>query len=98
MTQYVNLAVSQLATETDESVTMPTCVPQEDIFLSLVHVALNIRRDLMKSPGHEGFGIFEQYAIDCIPDSLFMSLPLLFGSQKVLDGRCCLSVKVLFME
>ena len=86
-TQYVNLAVSQLATETDELLTMPTYAPHEDIFLSLVHVALKIRGDLMEAPGHQGFGICEQHATDCVPDSLFMFLRLLFGGQKLLDGE-----------
>jgi hypothetical protein len=86
-TKYANLAVSQLATETDELHTMPTYEPHEDIFLSLVHVALKIHGDLMEAPGHQGFGICEQDAIDCVPDSLFMFLRLLFGGQKLLDGE-----------
>ena len=86
-TQYVNLAVSQLATETDELLTMPTYAPHEDIFLSLVHVALKIRGDLMEAPGYPGFEICEQHATDCVPDSLFMFLRLLFGGQKLLDGE-----------
>ena len=86
-TQYVNLAVSQLATETDELLTMPTYAPHEDIFLSLVHVALKIRGDLMEAPGYQGFGICEQHATDCVPDSLSMFLRLLFGGQKLLDGE-----------
>ena len=76
-----NLAVSQLL------LTMPTYEPNEDIFLFLVHVALKIRGDLMEAPGHRGFGISEQDAIDCVPDGLFMFLRLLFGGKKLLEGE-----------
>ena len=31
--------------------------------------------------------ICEQHATDCVPDSLFMFLQLLFGGQKLLDGE-----------
>ncbi len=53
-TKYANIAVSKLANEsaeTDDLLTMPTYQQHEDIFLSLVHVALKIRGDLMEKPG-----------------------------------------------
>ena len=89
-TKYANIAVSKLANEsadTDDLLTMPTYKPHEDIFLSLVHVALKIRGDLMEKPGLEGLGVSEQDAIDCVPDSLYMFLRLLFGGQKLLQGE-----------
>lgn len=49
-TKFANVAVSKLANEraeTDDLLTVPTYEPHEDTFLSLVHVALKIRRDLM---------------------------------------------------
>ena len=49
----------------------------------MVHTALKIQADLLNKPGHDGFNISE--AIDCIPDSLYMFLRLLFGGQKVLE-------------
>ena len=42
--------------ETEEDI-LPQYVPQDDIFLSLVHVALKIRGDIMESPGHKGFSV-----------------------------------------
>ena len=53
-TKFANVALSKLANEradTDDLLTMPRYEPQEDIFLSLPHVALKIRRDLMDEPG-----------------------------------------------
>ena len=66
---------------------MPTYEPHEDIFLSLVHVALKIRGDLMEEPGLQSLSVSEQDAIDCVPDSLYMFLRLLFGGQKLLLGE-----------
>ena len=61
--------------ETEE--TLPQYVPQDDIFLSLVHVALKIRGDMMQTPGHKGFSVSEDQAIPCIPDNLYMLLRLI---------------------
>jgi len=69
--------------ETEE--TLPQYVPQDDIFLSLVHVALKIRRDMMETSGHKGFSVSEDEAIPCIPDSLYMLLRLIFGGQEALE-------------
>jgi len=53
--------------------------------MSLVHVALKIRGDLLDTPGHKDFSVSEDEAIDCVPDSLYMLLRLIFGGQKVLE-------------
>ena len=57
---------------------MPKFEP-EDIFLSLVHVALKLRRDLLEKPGHAGFEVSEEKAMNCIPESLYMFLKILYG-------------------
>lgn len=54
--------------------------------MSLVHVALKIRGDLLDTPGHKDFSVSEDEAIDYyVPDSLYMLLRLSFGGQKVLE-------------
>ena len=85
-TNYVqeaaNTAVQQM-TEIED--TMPQYVPGDDIFLSLIHVALKIRKDLMETPGHKGFSVSEDEAIPCVPDSLYMLLKLIFAGQEALE-------------
>ena len=44
--------------------------PPEDDFLSLIHVALKIRRELIDTPGHQGFEVSDEVAVSCLPDSL----------------------------
>ena len=43
--------------------TTPHYKPQENDFLSLIHVALKRRRELMDTPGHQGFDDSEEAAI-----------------------------------
>ena len=88
--KFANVALSKAANkraDTDDLLTRPRYEPQEDIFLSLVHVALKIRRDLMEEPGLQSLNVSGQDAIDFVPESLYMFLRLLFGSQKPLHGE-----------
>ena len=64
----------------DDSLTMPTYKP--DKFPSMVHTA-----DLFNTPGQNGFNISENEAIDCIADSLYVFLQLLFGGQEVFEEK-----------
>jgi hypothetical protein len=83
---YQPLAVLQMMQDEDSAdPTSPQYVPQGDIFLSLVHVALKIRDDRMDTPGHKGFSVTENDAMQCIPDSLYMLLRLIFGGQDALS-------------
>ena len=41
----------------------------------------------MAKSGHEGFGVTEEAAIACIPDSLYMFLRLLFGGSCQLEAE-----------
>ena len=71
-TKFANFAVSKLNNEkadTDDLLTMPIYEPQEDICLSLLHVALEICRDLMEESGLQSLTVSEDDAIDCVPDS-----------------------------
>ena len=43
--------------------TTPHYKPQENDFLSLIHVALKRRRELMDTPGHQGFDDSKEAAI-----------------------------------
>ena len=69
-TKYQNTTVLQMKDVQETEETLPQYVPQDDIFLSLVHVALKIRKDMMETSGHKGFSVSEDEAIPCIPDSL----------------------------
>ena len=85
-TKYQPTVVLQMMEDKDvDDTTLPQYVPQDDIFLSLVHVALKIRGDMMETPGHKGFSVTEDDAIRCIPDSLYMLLRLIFGGQEALS-------------
>eukprot|EP00112_Aurelia_sp_Birch-Aquarium-sp1_P026470 Seg940.1 transcript_id=Seg940.1/GoldUCD/mRNA.D3Y31 product="hypothetical protein" protein_id=Seg940.1/GoldUCD/D3Y31 len=89
-TQYQSHAVSQLAHENEfdaEDISIPSYQPeQDDIFLSLVHVALKIRGDILAKPGHKGLSVSEKDEAECIPDSLYMFLRLLYGGQEAING------------
>ena len=65
--------VELIKTGEDDSLTMPTYKSDNDFF-SMVHTALKIQADLLNMPGHDGFNISENEAIDCIPHSLYMFL------------------------
>lgn len=85
------MALSQLVNqspvdEEDDELTLPVYHQQDDdIFLSLVHVALKIRADLRETPGCQGLNIGALDASDCVPESLQLFLHLLFGGERLLD-------------
>ena len=84
------MALSELvaqgrADEGDDELTLPVYHQQDDIFLSLVHVALMIRADLLKTPGYQGLDMELHDVGDCIPESLQLFLHLLFGGERLLD-------------
>jgi hypothetical protein len=60
--------------------TIPTFTHQtDDPFLSMVHVALRIRGDMVSHPKPDVIEICEDRAIYYVPDSLYMFLNLLLG-------------------
>ena len=69
----------------DEGLTMPNYDPKDTFFLQLVHVALKIRGDLIGMDGHVGLGVREDDAINCIPNSLFTFLNLVYDGQDILN-------------
>ena len=56
-----------------------------DTFLTMVHVALRIRGDMLSHRKPEGIDISEDRAMESIPDSLYMFLNLLLGGQRLLE-------------
>ena len=88
--KYAKLALSQLVHQTaqandeeDDKLTLPVYNQQDDIFLSIVHVALKIRSDLQDTPGYTGLDIVEHDADNCVPESLQLFLNLLFGGEQL---------------
>ena len=71
--------------EEDEGLTMPNYDPKDNFFLQLVHVALKIRGDLIGMDGHVGLSVSEDDAINCVPDSLFTFLNLVYCGQDILN-------------
>jgi hypothetical protein len=71
--------------EEDEGLTMPNYDPKDNFFLQLVHVAPKIRGDLIGMDGHVGLSGSEDDAINCVPDSLFTFLNLVYGGQDILN-------------
>ncbi len=87
-TKYQPSGVLQMNVDTDESdgnSAFPKYEPQDDISLALIHVALQIRGDIMDTPGYKGFSVSEEDAISCIPDSLYMLLRLIVGGQALIE-------------
>ena len=65
--------------------TMPTYQHDDDAFRLLIHVALQIRGDVIAKTGHEGLDVAEAAAIDCAPDILYKFLNVLLGGQTLID-------------
>ncbi|PIK40695.1 hypothetical protein BSL78_22450 [Apostichopus japonicus] len=71
----------------DDLLTIPPYVPEDDTFISLVHVALKIRGDLMAKEGHKGLSVSEEDSLECIPDSLYLFLNLVFNGTTQLENE-----------
>ena len=64
---------------------MPTYQPNNSEFHSIVHAALQIRKDLTNTPGHKGLKVSKDGAKKVIPESLHLFSSIVFGGQGVLD-------------
>jgi len=58
----------------------------QDPFLTMVHVALQIRGDMLSHPKPIGLDVSTDRAIDYIPDRLYMFLSMLPGGQSLLEN------------
>ncbi len=89
--KYEKTAVSDMLEkrlcEDDDNLTMPSYCPHDDIFLSIVHVALKLRGDLLHQEGHNELSVSQEHATKCIPDSVYMFLQLLFGGEERLENE-----------
>ena len=68
----------------DEELTLPSYC--EDEMLSMVHVALQLRRDLLKQPKNTKAKVNDDNCMQCVPESVYMFLTLLLGGQELLEG------------
>jgi len=85
--KHVPLSEMPVAESDDDLLKIPVFKPDSDIFMSLVHVALKLRGDILAHPGHTGFDISDEKAAACVPDSLYMFLRLLYEGPSVLDSE-----------
>ncbi len=69
--------------ESQQDIT-PPYKPEDNAILSMVHITLQLRADIMSLRSHRGFSVSEDDAILCVPDSLYMLLRLIFGGQDAL--------------
>ena len=60
----------------------------DDISLSLIHVALKLRSDVLTHPSYQGFKVTTAAAVESVPDSLHMFLKVLYGGQDVIQTEC----------
>ena len=60
----------------EEDFEIPTYKPEDNIFLSLVHVALKLRSDILSHPQYKGFKVPSEAAVDCTPDTVYMFLKM----------------------
>ena len=66
---------------------IPLFRPQDDDFLSLVHVALKLRSDIMSHPAFEGCDVSEEAELASIPPSVHMFVNILLGGQSGVDAE-----------
>ena len=55
-------------------------------FLSMVHVALKLRSDILRQPAHQGLNVCTEDAIACVPESLYMFIRLMLCGQSLLEN------------
>ena len=67
------------------SLTMPSYQLEDEIFVSLVHIALKLGTEIMSHPNFNGFSVSDENAIACVPNSLYIFLMLLYGGESVLE-------------
>jgi len=86
--KFCHIFVSQvLNQQTQSEPVIPVYQPDErDDFLSMVHVALTLRSDILGKPTHQGLNVCKDDAIACVPESLYMFIRRMLGGQSVLEN------------
>ena len=64
-------------------VQIPIFKPEDDSFLSIVHTALKIRKDLKSFPGHSGLNISNEASAKVVSNSLHLFLSVLLQGESV---------------
>ena len=72
--------------EEDEEELLSLPSYNEDKMMSLVHVALQLRGDLIKQPKNTKSKLNDENCMACVPESVYIFLTLLLGGQDLLDG------------
>ena len=68
----------------DGTINIPLYQPVDDS-LAMIHLALQLRRDILSDSKNTGFKVNEEECIKCVPDSLYSFLRLLYGGTDLLD-------------
>ncbi|KAL2094651.1 hypothetical protein ACEWY4_009370 [Coilia grayii] len=89
-TGFAHVPVSELLIKRTDSepdeYPIPVYRPEvEDDFLAMVHVALQLRSDILALPPHKGLNVSKEDAIAYIPEKLYMFVRLLIGGQTLLE-------------
>ena len=61
--------------------------PTDNSFIDMVHVALRLRKDLNQTEGHKGLIINKDDCINCVPDSIYMFLRMVYGGTRNIGQR-----------
>ena len=77
--KFSHIPVSQVLNQQSQSEpVIPVYQPDErHDFLSMVHVALKLRSDIIAQPSQQGLNVCKEDAIACVPDSLYMFIRLM---------------------
>ncbi len=75
-----------VSVEMDEEELLSLPSYNEDEMLSLVHVALQLRGDMVKQPKNNNSKLNDENCMAYVPESVYMFLTLLLGEQDLLDG------------
>ena len=87
--KFSHISVSQvLNQQTQSEPVIPVYQPldERDDFLSMVHVTLKFRSDILGHPTHQGLNVCKEDAIACVPKSLYMFIRLMPGGQSLLEN------------
>ena len=86
--KFCHIPVSQVLNQQAQSnPIIPIYQPDEkDDFLSMVHVALRLRSDILAQPAHQGLNVCTEDATACVPESLYMFIRLMLGGQSLLEN------------
>ena len=86
--KFCHIPVSQVLNQQAQSnPIIPIYQPDEkDDFLSMVHVALKLRSDILAQPGHQGLNVCTEDGIACVPESLYIFTRLMLGGQSLLEN------------